>query len=325
MKMKLKKQMKRSVVFLLALLLAAASSLAVYAAVSYDSSKDPVVSLSGMTAFVDDALRDIRAAISSLETRMTLLELTGGGSGGSSGGTGVGSAQLAEILRRIEELEKEIGDLQSENNSLKNDLKTTKNELQGLYDELAKEVEDLRTTVSSLSTDIKNLQNQITSTKNDLLTLEKNFKQISDISTKLATVTQKVNNLTSSSGDITKLKNQVKDLQTQMNGILGELGQVYKPVFVPYGATIIAKDSDDTVLLILRSGSASAVSPFVTEGKLQGLNDLTLGNDIYNGEAIPLFHHIMIPRGGDDGRGVTVTSVDGAYFLLGGDYTIVEK
>ncbi len=315
--------MKKSVVFLLALLLASTSSLAVYAAVTYDSSKDPVVSLSGMTAFVNDALSDIRAAITSLETRMTLLELMGGGSGGSGGG--IGSAQLADILQRIEDLEKEIADLKNENGVLKNDIKTAKNENQALYNELAREFEELRSNLSSLSTDITNLQKQITTTKNDVLTLEKDFKQISDISTKLATVTQKVNNLTSSSGDITLLKNQVKELRTQLEGILGEISQVYKPVFVPYGATIIATDSDDTVLLILRSGAATAVSPFITEGTIQGLNDLTLGTDIYNSEAIPLFHHVMIPRGGDDGRGVVVTSADGAYFLLGGDYTIVEK
>ena len=77
-------------------------------------------------------------------------------------------------------------------------------------------------------------------------------------------------------------------------------------------------------MLILRSGSAVAVSPYTEIGTVQGLNDLTDGVDLLNGDQIPLFNSIMIPRGGKDGRGVTVTSLEGAYFLLGGDYTIVE-
>ena len=41
--MKLKNKLKRGTVLALAIILAAISSLGVYAAVSYDSSKDPVV------------------------------------------------------------------------------------------------------------------------------------------------------------------------------------------------------------------------------------------------------------------------------------------
>ncbi len=322
--MKFKNKIKRGAILLLALILASASSLAVYAAVSYDSSKDPVVAFSGMVSYVDSVLQSIRESIASLESRMTLLEISGPSGGGSQGGTGISSEQLAEILSRIEALEKENKELASENNALKTDIKNAKNELQSLIDELSAEYEALNSAISALSTDITNLQNQITSTKNDLLTLEKNFKQIADISTKLETVTYKVNNLTSSKGDITVLKNQVKELQDQLDSVLSELGKVYESVFVPYGATIIASDEDDTVMLILRSGSAVAVSPYTEVGKIQGLNDLTDGIDLLNGESIPLFNSIMIPRGGNDGRGVTVTSIDGAYFLLGGDYTIVE-
>ena len=41
--MKLKSKIKRGMILILALILASASSFAVYAAVSYDSAKDPVV------------------------------------------------------------------------------------------------------------------------------------------------------------------------------------------------------------------------------------------------------------------------------------------
>ncbi len=324
--MKFKIKMKRSAILVLALLLAFASSLAVYATVNYDSSKDPVVSLSGMKAYVESVLTDIRASISSIEARLAALELGGGGggSGSTGGGTGVSSQQLAEILAQIEALKQANTELKEENGKLASSIDNTRKELLSLIDALSKSYQELNTSISSLGTDITNLQNQITATKNDVLTLEKNFKQIADISTKLETLTYKVNLLTSDNGDITKLRADVASLKEQLNGIVDELGQNYEAVFVPYGATVIAADESDTLSLILRSGTAVAVSPYIEGGTVQGLNDLTLGTDIYNGESIPLFHHIMIPRGGSDGRGVTVTSVDGAYFVLGGNYKIVE-
>lgn len=323
--MKLIFKMKRSLIVLLALVLAATSSLVVYATVNYDSSQDPVVSLSGMKAYIESVLTDIRSSIRSIEARLLALELGGGGSGGSGEGTGgIGSEQIAEILELLEALQKDNENLKSENEKLASEITKTRNELLSLINELSKSYEELRSSVSSLSTDITNLQNQITSAKNDISTLQKNFKQISDISTKLETLTYIVNQLTSGSGDIAKLKKELAELQEQFNAILDDLGQSYTSVFVPYGATLIAADESDTLSIILRSGTAVAVSPFVDEGTMQGLNDLTLGTDIYNGEIIPLFHHVMIPRGGNDGRGVTVTSHEGAYFIIGGNYKIVE-
>ena len=322
--MKLKNKFQRAAIFALALILASVSSLAVYASVSYDSSKDPVVAFSGMVSYVDSVLKTIRESIASIETRLTLLEIAGPSGGGSQGGVGISAEQLADIYSEIEALKKANEELAKENASLKNDIKNTKNELLSLIDELSAEYDTLKGSISALSTDITNLQNQITSVKNDLVTLEKNFKQISDISTKLETVTLKVNNLTSSKGDITVLKNQYKELKKLYDDLMGELGKIYSTVFVPYGATIIAKDNDDTVMLILRSGSAIAVSPYTEQGKIQGINDLTDGVDILDGQSIPLFNSILIPRGGNDGRGVKVTALDGAYFLIGGDYTIVE-
>ena len=321
--MKFKNKIKRGAILILALLIASASSLAVYAAVNYNSANDPVVSFSGMVAYVNDIVSDIKSSIKNIEYRLLAIEAGGVPSGGSSGGT-VSSGILLDMMDSIEELKKQIADLQNENASLKTDLANTKNELRSLIDELSAEVSALEKQLSELSTSVTNLKSDVKQAKNDLSTLNKNFKQISDISTKLETVTYKVNNLTSKTGDITVLKNQLAELQTELDNIFAELGKVYDTVFVPYGATIYAKDVDDVVILILRTGSAVAVSPYTQVGTIQGLNDTTNGTDICNGEAIPLYHSIMIPRGGEDGRGVTVTSLDGAYFLLGGDYTIVE-
>ena len=321
--MKFKNNIKRGAILILALILASASSFAVYAAVNYNSANDPVVSFSGMVSYVNDILAGIRSSIKDLELRITLLEAGGFTPGASTGGM-VNSGMLTDLLDRIEALESRVSDLESDNSSLRTELANTKNELRSLIDELTAELNTLENSISELSTSINNLKSDVKTAKNDLSTLSKNFKQISDISTKLETVTYKVNNLTSKTGDITVLKNQVAELQTELDNIFAELGKVYDTVFVPYGATIYAKDVDDVVILILRTGSAVAVSPYTQVGTIQGLNDTTNGTDICNGEAIPLYHSIMIPRGGDDGRGVKVTSLDGAYFLLGGDYTIVE-
>ena len=318
--MKLKKELKRGAVLALAIILAAISSLGVYAAVSYDSSKDPVVAYSGMVAYVESVLSDIRSSIALIEARLASVEINGGGGSGS----GASSAQVAELMKKLDELSDTVAELQKENSSLKTDLKNAKNEFRSLYDELSASFNELQSSISSLSTDIKSLQSQITSQKKDLTTLSNNFKQIADISTQLNTLKHKVDALTSAGGDITVLKEQVAHLEGQLDSVLAEIGKVYEAVYVPYGATVIATDETDTVMLILRTGSAVAVSPYVEVGTIQGLNNLTLGTDICNGENVPPYHSIMSPRGGDDGRGVTVTSLDGAYFLLGGDYTIVN-
>jgi CII-binding regulator of phage lambda lysogenization HflD len=318
--MKLKNKLKRGTVLALAIILAAISSLGVYAAVSYDSSKDPVVAYSGMVSYVESVLSNVWAKLNTLEARIASVEINGGGGAGS----GASSAQVAELMKKLDELSNTVSALQKENSALKTDLKNAKNEFRSLYDELSASFNELQSSISSLSTDIKSLQSQITSQKKDLTTLSNNFKQIADISTQLNTLKHKVDALTSAGGDITVLKEQVAHLEGQLDSVLSELGKVYEAVYVPYGATVIATDEADTVMLILRTGSAVAVSPYVEVGTIQGLNNLTLGTDICNGENIPPYHSIMIPRGGDDGRGVTVTSLDGAYFLLGGDFTIVN-
>ena len=318
--MKFKNKLKRGTVLALAIILAAISSLGVYAAVSYDSSKDPVVAYSGMVSYVESILSSVWEKISALEARIASVEINGGGGSGSS----ASSAQVAELMNKLDELSDTVSALQKENSALKTDLKNAKNEFRSLYDELSRSFNELQSSISSLSTDIKSLQSQVTSQKKDLSTLSNNFKQIADISTQLNTLKHKVDALTAAGGDIALLKEQVSHLEDQLNSVLAELGKVYEAVYVPYGATVIATDEDDTVMLILRTGSAVAVSPYVEIGTIQGLNNLTLGNDICNGENVPPYHSIMIPRGGDDGRGVTVTSLDGAYLLLGGDYTIVN-
>ena len=73
--------------------------------------------------------------------------------------------------------------------------------------------------------------------------------------------------------------------------------------------------------IILRSGSAEAyVDKEENRANNIGLSDCTDGSEILNGQAIPMRHLLIIPRG--DGRGASVTSAE-AYFMVRGDYEIV--
>ena len=318
---------KRISALISAALLAGISSFAVYASVVYDSSKDPVVAYSAMTQYVTGQLESVLSSIKSLERRVEIVELTGGGSGSGSGSGGatISTDALSKLLDRMNELEKKYSELNDSNQSLRSELNSTRKELNDLISDLQGQYNTIKAEVEGISDEIVNVKNTITSVRKDISTLNSNFKQISTISTKLETVSYKINALTEKGGDIAVLKEQLAEVNKQYTEMLDKAGQLYDVQLVPYGATVYANDSGDSVMLVLRSGSAVAVSPFRDAGTAQGLNDLSDGTEIYDGTQIPLFHNVLIPRGGDDGRGVTVTSIDGAYIMIGGDCRIVQK
>ncbi len=320
-----KQRLVRRVSFMTALFLSALLSFVVYGAVLYDSSKDPVVAYSAMESYVSGQLASISAKIEDMDQRLAVVELTGGGGGGSSGGASMSSEGAKQLLARITDLETGLAEAKSENAALRAQLETAKTELSELISELQTNYDSLETEITSIKDSISSIKTDLSKVKTNVTTLQNNFKQISDISTKLETVTYKVNAMTSAGGDITVLKKDVAALQKSYADLLEEMGQLYKAVYVPYNATVFAKDADDSLVLVLRTGSAAAVSPYNEAGTAQGLNDLSDGNELYNGDTLTLFHNILIPRGGSDGRGVKVTSLEGAYLMIGGDYVIVEN
>ena len=305
----------------IAFLLAAVMSLTVYGAVVYDSSKDPVVAYSAMEKYVGEQLATLRSAIESLTARVEVVELTGGGGGG--GGTGMTTTGAQQILARISALETKYDELKDENTTLRNQLDSARKELSSLVNELQSDVSSINDELYELSESLDAIRNSVTTVKSDVATLAKNFSQISSISTRLETVTYKVNALTSSTGDIAQLKESVSSLNEQLNEVAEEAGRLFIPVHVPYGAVVTADGNDGSAIVILRAGSAEAVSPFTEPATRQGLNDLSDGGELFNGDAIPIYHSLLIPRG--DGRGIKVTSVDGAYIMIGGRFTIVEQ
>ncbi|MHC1696252.1 MAG: hypothetical protein AB9835_13495 [Eubacteriales bacterium] len=67
--------------------------------------------------------------------------------------------------------------------------------------------------------------------------------------------------------------------------------------------------------VVLRSDSASVISPFPS----QGLSDLTAGGELLGGTVIPINHLLLIPRA--DGRAVKATS-ELVFIMVRGEYTI---
>ena len=85
----------------------------------------------------------------------------------------------------------------------------------------------------------------------------------------------------------------------------------YDVVYLTKGQTIVGSSE-----FILRSGSAISTCPGIN-----GITDITDGVDLKDGMEIPWNHLLLVPR--DDGRGITVTSVE-AYIMARGQYTVID-
>ena len=85
----------------------------------------------------------------------------------------------------------------------------------------------------------------------------------------------------------------------------------YDVVYLTKGQTIVGSSE-----FILRSGSAISTCPGIN-----GVTDITDGVDLTDGMEIPWNHLLLVPR--DDGRGITVTSVE-AYIMARGQYTVID-
>lgn len=117
------------------------------------------------------------------------------------------------------------------------------------------------------------------------------------------------------------LKTAFASLQDEIKKLAEEekTGDTFIAIQLKKGQTIYAKGG--AIELILRTGAAKVVSPFNDQYTRQGISDNTNGTEIFNGGSASLNHLLLIPRG-DDGRGLTVTSNDGAFLMVRGNYEI---
>lgn len=99
-----------------------------------------------------------------------------------------------------------------------------------------------------------------------------------------------------------------------LGGTSSSASNTFEAIFVEYGKEVQCTAATE---VILRSGTAVIVA-FGSDG----VSDLTDGKDLKNGTNVPKNHDLLIPRG-NDGRGIKITSENGAYVMVGGAYTIV--
>lgn len=318
---------KKAATLGLAFALALMASITVYAAVgySYDSSQDPVVSLSGLAQYVENyVLTPLGQRINDLGDRVSALENNGGGGGGS----GINSEAYTALISRISALEEKIASQAEEISDLRSELSSSNDSVNGRLDSVEQSYTDLSKQINAINDSITGLSNSLATLKTTISSLDKNFSSLSDkymsVTKSMNELQASINALTGNDGAVTKLQEQYDELYRVWQQIQTEVGVMYRPVFVESGKTIKARNADEGILVIVRSGYAVVVSPYNTSGTLQGINDLTSGEELYNGADAPLMHNLLIPRGADDGRGILIASYDGAYVMIGGDYVIVD-
>lgn len=319
--------LKKAASLVLALSFAFITSVAVYATLSYDSSIDPVVSLSGLAQYVqENVLNPLQSSIDDLSARVSAIEISGGGVGG---GGGLDSNAYKALIARIAALESGSKEKDARISELESALNSAKDELDGRIDSVENSYTELSRQISSVSDSLTGIRSSIESLKSSKTSMERDFANLSEkyiAVTKLMNELQsKVDGLTGEGGGVNELREQVKNLQDTWQQLQSKAGVMYRPVFVESGKTVRAKNADEGILVIVRSGYAVIVSPFNTSGTLQGINDLTTGEELYNGADAPLMHNLLIPRGAADGRGIHIESYDGAYVMIGGEYVIVDE
>ena len=319
--------LKKAASLVLALSFAFITSVAVYATLSYDSSIDPVVSLSGLAQYVqENVLNPLQSSIDDLSARVSAIEISGGGGGG---GGGLDSNAYKALIARIAALESGSKEKDARISELESALNSAKDELDGRIDSVENSYTELSRQISSVSDSLTGIRSSIESLKSSKTSMERDFANLSEkyiaVIKLMNELQSKVDGLTGEGGGVNELREQVKNLQDTWQQLQSKAGVMYRPVFVESGKTVRAKNADEGILVIVRSGYAVIVSPFNTSGTLQGINDLTTGEELYNGADAPLMHNLLIPRGAADGRGIHIESYDGAYVMIGGEYVIVDE
>lgn len=319
--------LKKAASLVLALSFAFITSVAVYATLSYDSSIDPVVSLSGLAQYVqENVLNPLQSSIDDLSARVSAIEISGGGGGG---GGGLDSNAYKALIARIAALESGSKEKDARISELESALNSAKDELDGRIDSVENSYTEISRQISSVSDSLTGIRSSIESLKSSKTSMERDFANLSEkyiaVIKLMNELQSKVDGLTGEGGGVNELREQVKNLQDTWQQLQSKAGVMYRPVFVESGKTVRAKNADEGILVIVRSGYAVIVSPFNTSGTLQGINDLTTGEELYNGADAPLMHNLLIPRGAADGRGIHIESYDGAYVMIGGEYVIVDE
>lgn len=111
---------------------------------------------------------------------------------------------------------------------------------------------------------------------------------------------------------IDEMNEQVAELENSQAGNGGETA-VFEVISAEKGDQLYF---DGSVEFILRAGSASVIA-----SESGGIANLTAGYDLKTGEAVPLNHHLLVPK--NDGRGILIN--EDAWIMVKGAYSIVTN
>ncbi len=116
---------------------------------------------------------------------------------------------------------------------------------------------------------------------------------------------------------VEQVMEKVEAEYVKLDDVSKESGGNYETVSLKKGQSLIASSCCEIVIL---SGTANTVVTSVSVIKAEGgINDLTSGLVVKNGEELPSSHYLIISKG--DGRGFSVTS-ESLVLLVRGDYNI---
>ncbi|MEA4832127.1 MAG: hypothetical protein VB118_05875 [Oscillospiraceae bacterium] len=111
---------------------------------------------------------------------------------------------------------------------------------------------------------------------------------------------------------LAELDAKIAAAEEKLNNMSGSASG-YTVLHLLKGQKLYAKTA---VELIHRAGTCRVITPFAE----QGIADMTISNELLNGEYLSLNDYCLIPRG-DDGRGIEVVS-DEIYIMVRGEYEI---
>lgn len=270
----------------IALLLSLCLSVTVYGAVSYDSSSDPVVALSGMqsyvTAYVADQLKTVNAAISALQTSVNALlsdmtsvintantnkssitaldQRVDSLESAAASSSGVDSAALKALEDRLKALEGKVTTLENEKTTLNGKVTALENEkatMKGKITALDGEVDRLSGENSSLSNEVNRLAGENTTLRSTLSQLE---TRLEETVAELTTVAGRISAVTTSELDLELLRERCRKLSADLDGIARSIDNIYTTVTVEGGATLRAVNGGSLIVIVTDGSAAVAFS-----------------------------------------------------------------
>ena len=354
-------QKKRIGIFLCAALLSAALSVAVFAVAGYDSSAAPLISQSYLIKYIqENVITPQDARYNALLDKITAIEKTldallnnytppsdsetGSSDETTSPDTGTtlpGYTENPETLESISRLANRLTELETlletlsaqntalsgrqdslekENAAIKEEISKLKQQISDFIEENSKEdIDLLKEKYNALQAEIKALKSSTSSIQASFTDISKSYvalqKEVYNLNLTLKELSDSDSSVLA---DLLSLSSKVTEMGNALTKLATE-NMTFEMVKLEMGDRIVANGS---VSVMLQYGVAQAVSPASEYGTSMEFTDLTSGELIKDGDALPLNHNVFIP--GNGRTAILCTGEHGIYIFVGGDYTVVK-